>query len=118
MTTRAEQVTPAIAHKARTRGRVWYAVTQLWRTKALWLGLLAFGLGVTGQQLIVNKEPIIFGTRWYAASIVLVLLAWAGTYKNKSTLLALPARSARLEERAERTDSSPRLRERARSLLV
>jgi len=50
------------------------------------LGGLACGLAFHGQTLVQNEVTRPQGTRWYAAGILLLILAWRGTYRNKNLL--------------------------------
>src|SRR5438046_1225390 len=71
----------------------------LWRARGLWLGLVAIGCGLYGQnflaehkvQLIPLATRITFATRWYTLAIILAILAWLGTYRNRSSLSWLTA---------------------------
>jgi 4-amino-4-deoxy-L-arabinose transferase-like glycosyltransferase len=65
--------------------------TPVWRARGLWLGLIALALALHGQQLIVSQreQAVSVATGWYIGAVVLMTLAWLGTYKNKS-LLRLP----------------------------
>src|SRR5438874_2404935 len=62
------------------------------RGRAVLFGGLALALALHAQKLIVDERvahaPAV---RWYAAAVVLMIIAWVGTYRNKSFLL-LPLR--------------------------
>jgi hypothetical protein len=73
------------AERREWRAGAWAA---LWRSRALWLGGIALGLGCYAQFLIVTQQVVDGATRWYAAAVLLLICAWAGTYKNKTCLLA------------------------------
>src|SRR5947209_6659281 len=69
-----------------------FALSTIWRIKGLWLGLIALGCVLYGQQLLVENhdaidEVIVPSIRWYALGIVLGIVAWWGTYKNKRCVL-------------------------------
>ncbi len=74
------------------------AITNSWpyRLKGLWLGLIALGLALYAQKLVSVDKAIVLSIRWYALAIIIALVAWAGTYKNKS-LLFLPAHRDRID---------------------
>ncbi|MBF6611629.1 MAG: glycosyltransferase family 39 protein [Chloroflexi bacterium] len=74
------------------------AVTNSWpyRLKGLWLGLIALGLALYAQKLVSVDKAIVLSIRWYALAIIVALVAWAGTYKNKS-LLFRPAHRDRID---------------------
>ena len=57
--------------------------------------VIALGLALYGQKLLVDQGPaaIVLSTRWYAAGILLAIIVWLGTYKNKSLLNLHEARS-------------------------
>ena len=63
-------------------------VRAVWRTKALWLGMIGLACALIGQKVLLNNkvEAVVPSIRWYAVGIALMLIAWAGTYKNKSCL--------------------------------
>ncbi len=63
----------------------------LWRTRGFWLGGVGVGLALFGQEVLTVDHNVTNSIRWYALGIVMVLLAWLGTYKNKS-LLVVPVR--------------------------
>ena len=63
----------------------------VWRSRGLILGLLAVGLALYGQQLVWVDHAVIPSIHWYTLAIAVMLLAWVGTYKNKS-FLRLPGR--------------------------
>ncbi|HYO49537.1 MAG TPA: hypothetical protein VEW94_06765, partial [Chloroflexia bacterium] len=67
----------------------------VWRTRGLWLGLLAVALAMYAQKLTTVDRAVIPSIRWYALAIIVMLIAWAGTYKNKSCLV-VPAKWAKL----------------------
>ncbi len=58
----------------------------IWRAKGLWLGLIGLACTLYGQKLVVEQHAIVLAIRWYAVGIILALVAWLGTYKNKSLL--------------------------------
>lgn len=75
-------------------------VGTIWRARGLWLGLIAVGCGLYGQKLLVDyglygggvqeeniARTLLFSIRWYTVGIILMILAWLGTYKNKNSLL-------------------------------
>lgn len=62
-------------------------VALIWGSKGLWLGLIALGMALYGQKVLVEQQAVITSIRWYAAAIVLLLVGWLGTYRNKSFLL-------------------------------
>ncbi|HYO50422.1 MAG TPA: glycosyltransferase family 39 protein [Chloroflexia bacterium] len=66
----------------------------VWRTRGLWLGLLALALAMYAQKLTTVDRMVIPSIRWYALAIIVMLIAWAGTYKNKSCLV-VPANWAK-----------------------
>jgi hypothetical protein len=77
----------------------------LWRARPLVLGLIALGLAYSGQHILVERGGggVIDATRWYVLGIVVMLLAWIGTYKNKSLIYpalrahsTLPVRKSRI----------------------
>ncbi|HUS15736.1 MAG TPA: PA14 domain-containing protein [Chloroflexia bacterium] len=82
---------PAAQPAAAPRG--WRAAVQssaLLRSRAVLGGGLALALGLYAQRL-VGERAIQLSIRWYAAAIILMVLAWLGTYRNKSMVL-LPFR--------------------------
>jgi 4-amino-4-deoxy-L-arabinose transferase-like glycosyltransferase/sugar lactone lactonase YvrE len=66
---------------------------RLWRAKRVWLGFVALGFVLNGQKLITTDHDVASSFHPYAIGIVLILVAWAGTFVNR-TLLATPAASA------------------------
>src|SRR5436305_1162198 len=70
------------AHPLRVRLR------QVARVRALPAGLLASGLALIGQRLLlpapapVTTATVWAAAAWYAASIAVLLLGWWGTYRN------------------------------------
>src|SRR5690348_8184754 len=90
----------------------------LWRSRALLLGGVALGMAIYAQQLVNLEHAIIPAIRWYAGAILVMILAWLGTYKNKSFLVVplrplpapgpLPVRApARAERRRIRLSFGP-----------
>ncbi len=66
-----------------------------WRGRALWFGGIAVALALYGQRLVTVDHEIVLAIRWYAAAIVLMILSWLGTYRDKSFLtVPLPRRQA------------------------
>jgi hypothetical protein len=65
------------------RNNIW---NRVWRSRALWLGLIALGCALNGQRLVVEEQAIAPAIRWYTAGVILVILAWLGTYRNKTCL--------------------------------
>ncbi|MEA2573706.1 MAG: hypothetical protein QOH93_1004, partial [Chloroflexia bacterium] len=63
------------------------AVNWLWRTKGLWLGGLGLIAALNGQKVLIVDHELVASMRWYALAIFLVLVAWLGTYRNKSVLV-------------------------------
>lgn len=59
----------------------------LWRARGFWLGGTGLGLALFGQKVLTVDHDVVGSIRWYALGIVVVLLAWMGTYKNKSLLV-------------------------------
>ncbi|MFL5734786.1 MAG: PA14 domain-containing protein [Chloroflexia bacterium] len=107
---------PAPPPRPRRRGRVRRAIPIFWRARGFWLALVAVGLALYGQQFLVKQVEIVPSIRYYALGIVLLIVAWWGTYKNKSFLLSpvqpavvttLPSRARQQVRRASRL--SPRL---------
>ncbi len=63
-----------------------------WRTRGFWLGALAIGLAMYAQKLVWVDRAVLESIRWYALAILLMILAWAGTYRNRSCLsISVPA---------------------------
>src|SRR5438105_4944677 len=58
----------------------------VWRARGVWLGLIALGCALYGQRLVVTEQAVVPAIRWYAVGIILLILAWFGTYRNKSLL--------------------------------
>lgn len=56
------------------------------RSRPLALGVLALALALYGQKLIANEATRNLAVRLYAAGIVAMVLAWRGTYRNRSLL--------------------------------
>jgi DNA-binding beta-propeller fold protein YncE len=63
----------------------------LFRTRGLWLGLVALSLGLYAQMLTTANRDILNSIHWYTLAIVVLILGWLGTYKNRS-LLVVPVR--------------------------
>jgi 4-amino-4-deoxy-L-arabinose transferase-like glycosyltransferase/sugar lactone lactonase YvrE len=63
-----------------------------WRGRGLWFGGIAVALALYGQKLVTEERDIVPAIRWYAAAIILMILAWLGTYRNKSFLTLPPLR--------------------------
>ncbi|MEO8287333.1 MAG: PA14 domain-containing protein [Chloroflexota bacterium] len=59
----------------------------LWRSRAVVLGLAALGCALYGQKLVWVDHEVMLSIRWYAVAVVVMLLGWLGTYKNKSMLV-------------------------------
>lgn len=78
------------------------ASNRLWRARGFWLGGVGLGLALFGQKVLTVDHDVVGSIRWYALGIVVVLLAWMGTYKNKSLLVEpaprLPSISAAATE--------------------
>jgi hypothetical protein len=55
--------------------------------RALIFGLAACALALYGQKLIGNPTTRTVALRYYAAGIVVAIIAWRATYRNKSLLL-------------------------------
>jgi hypothetical protein len=77
---------PGAAEVARNAARAF------WRSRRLWMGLAALGCALYGQTLLVgtpqSRDTIMVASiRWYALGIVLAIVAWWGTYNNKTGLL-------------------------------
>jgi sugar lactone lactonase YvrE len=62
----------------------------IWRARGFWLGFIAICLAIYGQKLVTVDRDILGSIRWYGAGIILMLIAWTATYKNK-TGLVVPA---------------------------
>ncbi|MDQ2809017.1 MAG: PA14 domain-containing protein [Chloroflexota bacterium] len=58
------------------------------RARALLLGALGVGLALYGQKRVVDGQ-ILSAIHWYTLGLAVLLVAWLGTYRNKS-LLRLP----------------------------
>ncbi len=67
------------------------SVAAIWRARPIMLGLIGLACALYGQKLVTDgkEQAVVLSIRWYTVGIILVLIAWAGTYKNKS-LLRLP----------------------------
>jgi len=59
----------------------------------LLLGALGVGLALYGQSRVVDGQ-ILSAVHWYALGLAVLLVAWLGTYRNKSLLRLPPARLA------------------------
>jgi PA14 domain/Dolichyl-phosphate-mannose-protein mannosyltransferase len=67
------------------------SLARVWRARGIWLGLIGLACALYGQKLVTDgkEQAVVSSIHWYTAGIILVIIAWAGTYKNKS-LLRLP----------------------------
>ena len=59
----------------------------IWRTRGLWLGLVAVGIAMYAQKLTTVDRNILQSIHWYILAIAVLLLGWLGTYKNRSFLV-------------------------------
>ena len=59
----------------------------LWRTRGFWLGGIGLALAMYAQKVLIVDKEVVLSIRWYALSIFVVLVAWLGTYRNKSVLV-------------------------------
>ncbi|HKP53410.1 MAG TPA: PA14 domain-containing protein [Chloroflexia bacterium] len=71
-------------------------VVPIWRTRGLWLGGTGIGIAMFAQKVLTVDGPshVVESIRWYALAIFVMLVAWLGTYKNKS-LIAEPTPQVR-----------------------
>ncbi|HVF99892.1 MAG TPA: hypothetical protein VND68_08650, partial [Chloroflexia bacterium] len=74
----------------------------LWRTKGFWLGGIGLAFAMNAQKVLIVDHEVVGSIRWYALAIFLVLVAWLGTYRNKSVLAEVM--------REERVERKPRAR--------
>jgi 4-amino-4-deoxy-L-arabinose transferase-like glycosyltransferase len=58
----------------------------IWRTRGLWLGSVGIGLAMNAQRILTVDKDVLSSIRWYAIGIAVTLVAWLGTYRNKSSL--------------------------------
>lgn len=81
-------VTPvAIAPKPNISWSAYTANAWLWRTRGFWLGGAGMALAFWGQKTLTVDHDVVSSIRWYALGIIVVLVAWLGTYKNKTLLI-------------------------------
>ena len=62
--------------------------TLIWTARGWRPGALALACALVGEQYVVTQQEqgALLATRWYTLGIVLAILAWAGTYTNKTGL--------------------------------
>jgi sugar lactone lactonase YvrE len=89
--------------RPRLRARI--AANSVWRTRGIWLGGTGVALAMFAQKTLTVDGQVITSIRWYALAIFVVLLAWLGTYKNKS-LLAEPSRPIPAESPSDVSSST------------
>ncbi|HET9495693.1 MAG TPA: glycosyltransferase family 39 protein, partial [Chloroflexia bacterium] len=66
------------------------------RTRGFWLGAIGVALAINAQRILTVERDVVTSIRWYFIAILVVIVAWAGTYRNKSTLAEpLPRRERR-----------------------
>jgi sugar lactone lactonase YvrE len=65
------------------RAGAFIAQSWLWRSRGFWLGAVGLGLALYGQKLVTVDRQIVESIRWYGMGIIVMLIAWLGTYKNK-----------------------------------
>lgn len=70
-----------------TGWRAHVAASWLWRTRGFWLGGAGMALSFWGQKVLIVDHDVVSSIRWYALGIITVLVAWLGTYKNKTLLV-------------------------------
>ncbi len=63
------------------------AANPIWRTRGLWLGGTGVGLAMFAQKTLTVDGQVVPSIRWYALAIFVMLVAWLGTYKNKSLIM-------------------------------
>jgi hypothetical protein len=91
---------------------------RVWRARPLWLGLAALGCAAYGQQMVAEQEAIVPAIRWYALGILVLFVAWLGTYRNKTCLPRMddgpwtmddggPSTLPAADERAGSADNEP-----------
>src|SRR5436309_1727563 len=58
------------------------SLARVWRTRGIWLGLIGLGCALYGQKLVTEgkDQAVVSSIHWYTAGIILVIIAWAGTY--------------------------------------
>jgi DNA-binding beta-propeller fold protein YncE/4-amino-4-deoxy-L-arabinose transferase-like glycosyltransferase len=66
----------------------------IYRTRGLWLGLVAVGVALYAQMLTTANRDIVNSIHWYTLAIVIMIVGWMGTYKNRS-MLVVPLRRFR-----------------------
>jgi hypothetical protein len=81
----------------------------IWAARSFWLALLGILFALNGQMLLVQHQPSVYAIRWYAAGLILLFVAWWGTYRNKS-LLRVPeaAHTGTLPTRAKASEAASR----------
>jgi len=62
----------------------------LWQTRGLWLGIVGIGLALNGQRILTTDKDVVSSIRWYALGIIVTIVGWLGTYKNKIWLVGIP----------------------------
>lgn len=81
----------------------------LYRTRGLWLGLAAVGVALYAQKLTTADKQILPSIHWYILAIVILIVGWMGTYKNRS-FLVVPVRQVKKEvETVQETSSAASL---------
>lgn len=63
------------------------AVSWIWETKGMWLGGLGLAVAMNAQKVLIVDREVVASIRWYVLAVFLVLVAWLGTYRNKSVLV-------------------------------
>src|SRR3954468_14209544 len=57
-----------------------------WRARKIWLAFVSVACAAYGQWTLVEKHDVVSSIRWYALGIILLIVAWAGSYRNKTFL--------------------------------
>src|SRR5919201_21386 len=87
------------------------------------MSVLAVGLALYGQKLFVDyrkvqQTAVALAVTWYAAGIVLLIVAWWGTYKNKTCVLPAPSGPYRVPSSEYRVQGPPKVLGTRYSVLI
>ena len=103
----ADNSVPPVATPTRRRRILdWVRSSAIYRTRGLWLGLAAVGIALYAQMLTTANSDILNSIHWYTLAIVVMIVGWLGTYRNRS-LLVVPIRRPKRASTEAASEAAP-----------